>query len=168
MALTNPVPPIATSSVARVKRLGVIAAIFVAGLGIVMGLAFLFAPLGTGCSVSVGAGVGVGVTTSGPEVCRSYSLVQTQPIWPMPLIAIIVWSVAPSLTAVGLIQRLRGRATGAAWIAAGLIAEGTVLISFGAAPLFVPLVLLPLVGATVLGLTASRSKPLPSGPRPPQ
>ena len=153
---------------APVKRVGVVAAVVVAGLGIVVGLAFLFAPLGTGCSVSVGAGVGAGVTTSGPQVCRSTSLAQTQPIWPMPLIAIVVWSVAPSLTAVGLIQRLRGRATGAAWIAAGLAAEATVLISFGAAPLFVPLVLVPLVGATILGLTASRSKPLPSDPRPPQ
>lgn len=150
------------------KRLGVIAAVAVAGLGIVVGLAFLVAPLGTECSVSVGASVGDAVATSGPQVCRSTSLLQTQPIWPMPLIAIVVWSAAPSLTAVGLIQRLRGRATGAAWIAAGLIAEGTVLISFGAAPLFVPLVLVPLVGATVLGLTASRSVPLPSDPRPPQ
>lgn len=136
------------------KRLGVIAAVAVAGLGIVVGLAFLFARLGTGCSIS--ATVSGTVATPGPEVCRSYSLVQTQPIWPMPLIAIVVWSVAPSLTAVGLVRRLRGRARGAAWIAAGLIAEGTGLISFGAAPLFVPFVLVPLVGATVLGLTASR------------
>jgi hypothetical protein len=44
-------------------------------------------------------------------------------------------------------------------IISGLIAEGTVLISFGAAPLFVPLVLLPLAVVTALGLTASRSKP---------
>jgi len=139
--------------VVTVKRLGVIAAVAVAGLGIVVGLAFLFAPLGTGCSIS--ATVSGTVATPGPEVCRSYSLVQTQPIWPMPLIAIVVWSVAPSLTAAGLVLRLRGRATSAAWIAAGLIAEGTVLISFGAAPLFVPLVLVPMVLATVLGVRAS-------------
>lgn len=96
------------------------------------------------------------IATPGPQDCRSYSLVEMQPVWPMPLLAIIVWSLAPSVTAIGLMRRLRGRPSGKAWIIAGLIAEGTVLVSFGAAPLFVPLVLLPLVVVTALAIRTSR------------
>ena len=141
------------------KQPSVIAAVVVAGLGIVVGLVFLSAPLGTGCSVTATPSVPGVIGTPGPEICQSYSLVEAQSVWPMPLLAIIVWSLAPSATAVGLIRRLRGQASGKAWIIAGSIAEGTVLISFGAAPLFVPLVLLPLVVVTALGLKASRSRP---------
>ena len=148
-----------TGSVAGVKRIGITAAAVVAGLGIVVGLVFLFAPFGTGCSVTATPSVPGVIATPSPEICQSYNLVQVQPVWPMPLLAIVVWSLAPSVTAIGLIRRLRGRASGKALIISGLIAEGTVLISFGAAPLFVPLVLLPLAVVTALGLTASRSKP---------
>jgi hypothetical protein len=141
------------------KRIGIIAAVAVAGLGIIVGLAFLYAPFGTSCRVTATSSVPGVATTPGPEICQSYSLVQAQPVWPMPLLAIIVWSLAPSATAIGLIRRLRGQASAKAWIIAGTIAEGTVLISFGAAPIFVPLVLLPLIIVTALGLTASPSRP---------
>ncbi len=90
-------------------------------------------------------------------MCQSYSLVQVQPVWPMPLLAIAVWSLAPSVTAIGLVRRLRARGSGMPWITAGLVAECTVLISFGAAPFFVPFVLLPLLIVTALGVAATRA-----------
>jgi hypothetical protein len=101
------------------KQPAIIAAVVVAGLGIAVGLVFLFAPLGTGCSVTATSSVPGVTATPGPEICQSYSLVQVQPVWPMPLLAIMVWSLAPSVTAIGLIRRLRGHASGKAWIIAG-------------------------------------------------
>jgi hypothetical protein len=141
-----------------VKQPAVIAAVVVAGLGIGVGLLFLFAPLGTGCSVTATSSVPGVAATPGPEICQSYSLVQVQPVWPMPLLAVLVWSLAPTVTAIGLLRRRR-RASGRAWIVAGLVAEGTVLVSFGAAPLYVPFVLLPLLVVTAVLMTTSRSGP---------
>lgn len=139
------------------RRLALAAAIGVGVLGIAAGVLFLLAPLGTGCSVTATATAPGQVATPGPQVCQSYSLVQTQPVWPMPLLAIAVWSLAPSITAVGLIQRLRGRARGTALIVAGIVIECTVLISFGAAPFFVPVVLLPLLIVTALATRVART-----------
>lgn len=138
------------------KRAAQAAAIAVAALGLAAGVLFLFAPLGTGCSVTATVGAPGTVATPGPQVCQSYSLIQSQPVWPMPLLAIAVWSLAPSLTAIGLIRRLRGQGRGTPWIVAGLVAECTVLISFGAAPFFLPVVLLPLLVVTAFGLAAAR------------
>jgi hypothetical protein len=142
-----------------VKQPAVIAAVVVAGLGIGVGLVFLFAPLSTGCSVTATSSVPGVAPTPGPEVCQSYSLVQVQPVWPMPLLAVIVWSLAPTVTAIGLLRGRRRRASGRAWIVAGLVAEGTVVVSFGAAPLYVPFVLLPLTVVTAVLMTTP-----PSGP----
>ncbi len=138
--------------------MALVAAIGVGALGIAVGLLFLFAPLGTGCSVTATATAPGFVATPGPQVCQRYSLVQVQPVWPMPLLAIAAWSLAPSLTAVGLIERLRGRGKGTPWIVPGIAIECSVLISFGAAPLFVPFVLLPLVIVTVLVMRAVRAR----------
>lgn len=142
-----------------VNQHAVIAAVVVAGLGIGVGLAFLFAPLGTGCSVTATSSVPGVAATSGPKICQSYSLVQVQPVWPMPLLAVLVWSLAPTVTAIGLLRGRRRRGSGRAWIVAGLVAEGTVLVSFGAAPLFVPFVLLPLLAVTAVLITTSGSGP---------
>ena len=139
------------------RRAAKAAAIAVAALGLVAGVLFLFAPLGTGCSVTATVGAPGTIATPGPQVCQSYSLIQSQPVWPMPLLAIVVWSLAPSLTAIGLIRRLRGQGRGTPWIVAGLVAECTVLISFGAAPFFLPVVLLPLLVVTAFGVAAART-----------
>lgn len=139
------------------KRVAQGAAIAVAALGIVAGVLFLFAPIGTGCSVTATTSVPGTVATPGPQVCQSYSLVQTQSVWPMPLLAIAVWSLAPSVAAAGLIGRLRARGRGTPWIVGGLVAEFTVLISFGAAPFFVPVVLLPLLIVTAFGVATART-----------
>jgi hypothetical protein len=138
------------------RRLTLTTAIAVVVLGIVVGVLFLFAPLGTGCSVTATTTAPGFIATPGPQVCRSYSLVQAQPVWPMPLLAIVVWSLAPSITAIGLIRRLRGRGSGTPWIIAGVVIECTVLISFGAAPFFVRFVLLPLLIVTAVAIRATR------------
>ena len=74
----------------------------------------------------------------------------------MPFFAVLVWSLAPVLVYVGILLRLRGRrSTGTTLVVTGLFLECTVLISFGAAPFFVPLVLLPLAITTTLALKRS-------------
>jgi len=74
----------------------------------------------------------------------------------MPFFAVLVWSVAPVVVYIGILLRLRGqRATGTALVVTGLLLECTVLISFGAAPFFVPLVLLPLAITTTVALKRS-------------
>ena len=79
-----------------------------------------------------------------------------RPIFPMPFFAVLVWSLAPVLVYIGILLRLRGlRSTGTALVVTGLFLECTVLISFGAAPFFVPLVLLPLAITTTIALKRS-------------
>ena len=74
----------------------------------------------------------------------------------MPFLAVLVWSVAPVLVYLGIRLRLQGnRAIGTAVVVAGFLLECTVLISFGAAPLFVPTVLLPLAITTTIALRRS-------------
>lgn len=122
------------------------------------GLLFVFGPVHGGCRVGVSGSVrvlpdGTVVTTSDPqiEVCSSTGLLEIQPdIWPMPMIAIVVWSLAPALAAGGI---WRGRSMWPVYGALGL--EATVLLSMGAGPFFVPLVLVPLALTTYL---ASRAR----------
>jgi hypothetical protein len=60
------------------------------------------------------------------------------------------------LVYLGILLRLRGdRGIGTALVIAGLLLESTVLISFGAAPMFVPAVLLPLLITTTIALRRS-------------
>jgi hypothetical protein len=74
----------------------------------------------------------------------------------MPFFAVLVWSIAPVVVYIGILLRLRGRrAAGSALVVTGLLLESTVLISFGAAPFFVPVVLLPLVITTTVALKRS-------------
>ena len=93
------------------------------------------------------------VATPGPTICTNESLVQRQPIWPLPFLAVAVWSAAPLLSYVGVRRRLAGEG-GTALIILALVLEATVLISFGAAPFFAPFVLLPLVISAALALSA--------------
>ena len=74
----------------------------------------------------------------------------------MPFFAVLVWSLAPVLVYYGVRLRLGGRRpVGTALVVAGLVLESTVLISFGAAPFFVPTVLLPLAITTTFALKRS-------------
>jgi hypothetical protein len=74
----------------------------------------------------------------------------------MPFLAVVVWSIAPLIGYVGVRRRMAGQSGGTALIILALVLEGTVLISFGAAPFFAPFVLLPLLISTALALASSR------------
>lgn len=123
-------------------------------LGVTMGLLFLFAPIHGGCMTTATSTVPGQIATLGPTICTSESLVQRQPIWPLPFLAVALWSVAPLLSYVGVRRRMAGQG-GTTLIILALVLEATVLISFGAAPFFAPFVLLPLVISTALALRSS-------------
>jgi hypothetical protein len=132
-----------------------IAATLTASLGIAAGLILLFAPLGTRCSATISAPAGTG-QTSAPAVmhCENTSMVQEQGLthlWPMPLVALIVWSLAPLLAVAGV------RSGRMSLVTAALLIEATVLISFGAAPIYAPLVLLPLAITCLIAWRTRRS-----------
>ena len=138
------------------------AAFVSAVIGPVLGALFLFAPIRGICSSTIiatpappGATPGP-PATAGPTTCGTEALWQRQPIFPMPFFAVLVWSLAPVLVYIGILLRLPGqRSTGTALVVTGLFLECTVLISFGAAPFFAPLVLLPLVITTTVALRRS-------------
>jgi len=134
------------------RRLPERAAFVAAVLGIAMGLLFLFAPIQGGCRVTATSAVPGQIATPGPTICTNESLVQRQPIWPLPFLAVAVWSVAPVISYAGVRGRMAGRGSGTALIVLALALEATVLISFGAAPFFAPFVLLPLLISTALAL----------------
>jgi hypothetical protein len=138
------------------------AAFVSAVIGPVLGALFLFAPIRGICSSTIiatpappGATPGP-PATAGPTTCSTEALWQRQEIFPMPFFAVLVWSLAPVVVYIGILLRLRGqRSTGTALVVAGLLLECTVLTSFGAAPFFVPLVLLPLAITTTFALKRS-------------
>jgi hypothetical protein len=135
------------------RRLAERAAFVSAGLGIAMGLLFLFAPIQGYCMTTATSTVPGQIATPGPTICGRESLFQAQPIWPMPFLAVVIWSAAPLICYVGVRRRMAGRSSGTALIVLALVLEGTVLISFGAAPFFAPFVLLPLIISTTLALS---------------
>jgi hypothetical protein len=130
------------------------AAFVAAVLGVTMGLLFLFAPIQRGCMTTATSTVPGQIATPGPTVCSNESLVQRQPVWPLPFLAVVVWSVAPLIGYVGVRRRMASQTGATALIILALALEATVLISFGAAPFFAPFVLLPLVISTALALSA--------------
>ena len=136
------------------RRLPERAAFVAAVLGVTMGLLFLFAPIHGGCMTTATSSVPGQIATPGPTVCSNESLIQRQPVWPLPFLAIAVWSVAPLISYVGVRRKMAGQGSGTALIVLALVLEATVLISFGAAPFFAPFVLLPLVISTALALSA--------------
>jgi hypothetical protein len=126
-----------------------------------MGVLFLFAPIQGYCMSTITAtppppGATPGPPAVGVTTCGNEALWQRQQIFPMPFAAVLVWSLAPLVTYYGIRLRLAGeRRTGAALAIAGVLLECTVIISFGAAPLFVPFVLLPLLLTTTVALKRS-------------
>jgi hypothetical protein len=146
--------PIGYGEVVPGRRLPERAAFVTAVLGVTMGLLFLFAPIQGSCRVTATSTVPGQIATPGPTICERISLFQSQPIWPLPFLAVAVWSVAPLISYVGVRRKLAGQGSGTALIVLALVLEATVLISFGAAPFFAPFVLLPLVISTALALSA--------------
>ena len=138
----------------RGRRLPERAAFVAAVLGIAMGLLFLFAPIQGSCMTTATSTLPGQIATPGPTICTNESLASRQPIWPLPFLAVAVWSVAPLISYVGVRRKTAGDANGTALIILALVLEASVLISFGAAPFFVPFVLVPLVISTALALSA--------------
>ncbi len=143
----------------RRRSIGERATFVSAAIGIAVGVLFLFAPTYGYCQNSVSQtapppGVTAAPATFGPEVCGREALWQVQPIFPMPFLAVLVWSLAPALGYLGTRMRASSGDPGPGMllISLGLIVEATVLISFGAAPLFVPFVFVPQLIAAVLAL----------------
>ncbi len=145
----------------RTRSVAERAAFISAVLGPAIGLLFLFAPIQGGCTTSITATAPPPGQTQGPSpvgvtTCSNEALWQRQPLFPMPFFAVLVWSLAPVVVYHGICLRARGeRSVGTALVVAGLLLECTVLISFGAAPFFVPLVLLPLAITTTIALRHS-------------
>lgn len=139
------------------------AAFVSAALGLAIGALFLFAPIHGYCMTSVTftatpppRGATQGPTPPGVTICGQEALWQSQPIFPMPFFAVLVWSLAPFVVYHGVRLRVRGeRGMGTALAIAGLLLECTVLVSFGAAPFFAPFVLLPLLVTTTIALKRS-------------
>lgn len=122
--------------------------------GIATGIYLVFGPTYTACQSPT---ITTNGATIGTEVCHTESMWQLQGLsgFPAPYAFIVLWSLAPLL------------AFAAAWLASrpgprivfgslALVIEASVLISFGAAPLFVPLVLLPVLITFVALLLARR------------
>jgi len=131
------------------------AAFVAAALGVAMGLLFVLAPINGYCQSTI-TGVPGASPTPGPTICGREALWQMQPIFPMPFFAIVVWSLAPTVSYTGVRLHLARRRAGTVLIFVGLLLECTVLASFGAAPFFAPFVLVPLVVAVVLAFVAPR------------
>ncbi len=147
----------------RRRTIGERAMFVCAVLGIVLGAAFLFAPIHGICTSSASAtAMPPGATpgppaTFGPQTCGTEALWQRQPIFPLPFFAVLVWSLAPLVSYFGARIRVSGsEGVGTLLIVVGLVLEATTLISFGAAPFFVPFVFVPLFIATVLALRTSQ------------
>ena len=128
-----------------------LASLITAALGVVTGGFVLFGPTYTRCSLgSIGqTGVGQPVQTLTPAHCDTMSLVQSQSVWPMPLLAIALWSLAPLLAVLGVWS-------GRPWLVAiALIVEMSSIISFGVGPYFLPYVAVPLALTWLLARRAA-------------
>ena len=135
-------------------------------LGIVLGGLFVFAPIHGICTSSASAtAMPPGATpgppaTFGPQVCGSEALWQRQPIFPLPFLAVLVWSLAPLLSYYGARLRVWGDpGVGTLVMVVGLVLEATTLVSFGAAPFFVPFVFVPLLVATAITFASAAQPP---------
>src|SRR5205823_11921164 len=96
---------------------------------------------------------GIGMTGSGNCV-RVNIFEMGESIWPLPIIPIAVWSLAPALSLFGVL-RILGRKRGFAVVLVALLVEATAIISFVAAPMFLLYVFVPLAVTTLLASIAA-------------
>lgn len=130
-----------------------VASAITAALGAATGLFVLFGPTGMRCSIATIGQTGVGqpVTTLAPALCEATSMVEIQPVWPMPLLALALWSLAPLIAVAGVWS-------GRLWlVTVALVVEASAIVSFGAGPYYLPFVLLPLALTWVLARRARRA-----------
>ena len=130
-----------------------IASLISAVLGIATGAFVLFGPTYTRCAfATIGqTGIGQPIQTLTPAHCDTMSLVQSQSVWPMPLLVLVLWSLAPLLAVLGVWS-------GRLWlVAVALIVEMSSIISFGVGPYFLPYVAAPLGITWILARRARRA-----------
>lgn len=118
-----------------------IASVASAASGIAVGLYVLFGPTYTRCSFGrIGqSGIGQPVVTLEPARCETVGMVVAQPVWPLPLLALAFWSLVPLIAVAGAWQGRRSI------VLASVLLEMSAIISFGAAPYYLPFVAVPLV-----------------------
>lgn len=128
------------------------AAIITTGLGIAVGTSVLLAPTQVRCELPA-LQPGTGATGFGN--CRHMSILEAgESLWPLPLIPVALWSLAPVLGLIGVLRMLVGR-RGLVIVGAALALEATATVSFVAGPMFFLYVLLPLALTTVLAMAAA-------------
>ena len=132
--------------------LGRAASLVTAGAGVAVFLFVLFGPTVTRCSFGkIGStGIGQPVITLEPARCDTLSLIESQPVWPMPLLVLMFWSTVPLLAVVGA-----WRAT--SWLVlVALLLELTSIISFGVGPYYLVFVAVPLAVTWILVTRSAR------------
>ena len=109
-----------------------LASVITVMLAIVVTAFVLFGPTYTRCSFgTIGqAGIGQPVVTLEPARCDTSSLVATQPIWPMPAIALAFWTLVPVLGIVGAWRRMP------VLVLAAIVLELTSIVSFAVGPYY--------------------------------
>jgi len=123
--------------------------------GFAAGLFLVFGPTYTGCQSPVITASGAVI---GNEVCRQASMWELQGLsgFPAPYLFIVVWSLAPFLgfAAAWFVGEHGTRL----WLSGVALAiEASVVISFGAAPFYLPLVFPPVLITFLALLTLPRS-----------
>ena len=129
-----------------------VASLITAALGVATGAYVLFGPTYVQCSMGrIGqTGIDQPVVTLEPARCETASLMQIQPVWPMPLLALAIWSLVPLLAVLGVWS-------GRMWLVAlALVIELTSIISFGVGPYYLPFVAVPLALTWLLARRARR------------
>lgn len=135
-------------------RLAVISAAITTGLGIAVGLTVLLLPSQVKCSLPA-LEPGVGRTAVGN--CVPVAILESaDSIWPLPLLPILVWSLAPTLALFGVVWLVRGR-RGMPLVGLALVLEATAIISFVVGPMFLIYVFVPLLVTALLAWTLTRS-----------
>jgi hypothetical protein len=135
-----------------------VASVITGVLGIDVTAYVLFGPTYVRCSMgTIGqTGIGQAAVTLEPARCDTLSLLASQPIWPMPALALAFWTIVPFLGVVGAWQ---GRP---ALILTAVFLEMTSIISFAVGPYYL-LFVAPALAVTWI-LTGISRRGAPSSP----
>jgi hypothetical protein len=135
-----------------------LASLISAALGVAVTAYVLYGPTATRCSFGTigSSGVGQPVVTLEPARCETLSLVASQPIWPMPALALAFWAAVPLLGVIGAWRRTP------ALVLAALLLEMTAIISFAVGPYYLLMVAPALAVTWILTGIARRSAPAPA------
>jgi hypothetical protein len=135
-----------------------LASVISAALGVAVTAYVLYGPTVTRCSFGTigSSGIGQPVVTLEPARCDTLSLVASQPIWPMPALALAFWAIIPLLGVAGAWRRSPGLV-----LAAGLL-ELTAIISFVVGPYYLLMVTPALALTWILTALARRGVPAPA------